>query len=118
MDKDLIKFQEYFETLTAKYNAVSFGLSDMIHGIISDLRKEGKPIEFDKGICFGKMCPTGGMEEPVHIEGIHFNDDIGALVDCLTTSNNRVTCHISRMKFTTDEKYNFLKEILKKVSEK
>lgn len=85
------------------------------NALIELLALSKQEIKFDTGCSFGTIYTT---MHKVHIEGIHFDGHGGTIIDCLDYDNQLTTCHINDMKFTTDEKYNFLKEILKKVSEK
>ena len=46
---------------------------------------------------------------------MHFDEHGVAILDCLPTDNVETTCAMSDMKFTTDEKYNLLSELMKHV---
>lgn len=116
MVKNIQKIKENFDDVKVRYNTLNYMLSELIRSVLIELRALNKQeIKFDKGCSFGTIYTT---MHKVHIEGIHFDEHGGTIIDCLDYDNQLTTCHINDMKFTTDEKYQFLNEILKKVSEK
>lgn len=116
MEENIQKIKENFEDVKVRYNTLNYMLSELIRSVLIELLALNKQeIKFDTGCSFGTIYTT---MHKVHIEGIYFDEHGGTIIDCLDYDNQLTTCHINDMKFTTDEKYNFLKEILKKVSEK
>lgn len=112
MVKNIQKIKENFDDVKVRYNTLNYMLSELIRSVLIELLAFNKQeIKFDKGCSFGTIYTT---MHKVHIEGIHFDEHGGTIIDCLDYGNQLTTCHINDMKFTTDEKYNFLKEILKK----
>jgi hypothetical protein len=113
MTENIQKIKENFEDAKVRYNTLSYMLSSLIRSALIELLALGKQkIEFDKGCSFGTVYSN---LHKVHIEGIHFDEHGGTIIDCLDYDNQLTTCHINDMKFTTDEKYQFLNELMKHI---
>ena len=115
MTENIQKIKDNFEGIKIKYDALNFCLTDLIRNTLLELRKVGKPIRFNNIHTFGTMCPVGSLSKYAHIHGVHFHETCGIMVDCLDMDNNEVSCHIDNTKFTTDEKYQFLNELMKHI---
>lgn len=103
----------YFETAKTKYNSLNLLLDDMCRKVVKELREAGnKRVEFSAGKCYGTMRNSLRF---VYIKGMHFNENGVAIFDCIPTDNTEATCAMCDMKFTTDEKYNLLSELMKHV---
>ena len=113
MAENIQKIKENFEDAKVRYNSLNFMLSSLIRSaLIQLLALDKQEIKFDKGCSFGMVYTT---LHKVHIEGIHFDEHGGTIIDCLDYDNQLTTCHINDMKFTTDEKYQFLNELMKQI---
>lgn len=113
MAENIQKIKENFEDAKVRYHALNYMLSALIRSALSELLALNKQeIKFDKGCSFGTIYTN---LHKVHIEGIHFDEHGGTIIDCLDYDNRLTTCHINDMKFTTDEKYQFLNELMKRI---
>lgn len=113
MAESIQKLKENFEDVKVRYNTLNYMLSSLIrNALIELLALDKQKIEFDKGCSFGTVYTT---LHKVHIEGIHFDEHGGAIIECLDYNNQLTTYHINDMKFTTDEKYQFLNELMKHI---
>ena len=113
MEENIQKIKENFEDVKVRYNALNYMLSALIRNALIELLALNKQeIKFDTGCSFGTIYTT---MHKVHIEGIHFDEHGGTIIDCLDSDNQLTTCHINNMKFTTDEKYKFLNELMKHI---
>ena len=113
MNEELKKYKEWFETTSVKYNSLHYGLDCLIKDILRELRNEDKSrvIDIRSGVC---ACRHKTTLHILIIHNIHFNER-GTFLECIDEDNAVYNFHINDVKFNLDEKYNFLKTIMKGV---